>query len=180
MIDGVFAFSITLLILDLKLPAQIDDLPRALTEMIPRLLIYLFAFITIANQWMFHHRLFRYVRHVDSRLVLLSFAYLLFLTLIPVTAAVVGGRITDPLAAACFSANTLLLCLSAWAGMSYIGSSRQLLAEETDPKIFHKTARVWMYIAIGLAFALGLGYVSVYVAYAIWLIWPITAIWVVR
>ncbi len=177
LIDGVFAISLTLLILDLKLPSESGDLARALTEMVPRFLIYLFSFITIANQWMFHHRLFRFVRRVDSRLILLSFAYLLFITLVPVSAAIVGGRATDPLAAACFSVNLLLLCIAAWAGWSYIGTSRGLLAEEADPVAFRKTARVWVYIAIGFAVALALGFLSVYAAYAIWFIWPFTAVW---
>jgi uncharacterized membrane protein len=47
LIDGVFAISLTLLILDLKLPSESGDLARALTEMFPRFLIYLFSFVTI-------------------------------------------------------------------------------------------------------------------------------------
>jgi uncharacterized membrane protein len=181
LIDGVFAITITLLVLDLKLPAGPGpDLPLSLVGVLPRFLVYLFAFVTIANQWIFHHRIFRLVQHADGRLVLLTFGYLLFITLIPFTAGLVGGYPTAPLAAACFSANILFLCLAAWAIWSHLAQAPHLLLEGAAPLALRQTARVWVYIASGFALAIPLGLISVHLAFAIWLIWPISAVWVMR
>jgi uncharacterized membrane protein len=178
LVDGVFAFSLTLLIIDLRPPVPGGDLLHELRQLVPRLLIYLFAFVTIANQWLFHHHLFRLVRRTNSRLLVLSFLYLLFLTLIPVSAAIVGGWPASPLAAACFSANTLLLCLSACAVWTYLAANRSLLAAEADPGSLRRAARAWLYVASGMALALGAGFLHVYAAYLMWVLWPITARWV--
>ena len=179
--DGVFAITITLLVLDLKLPAgPRQDLPLSLLGILPRFLVYLFAFVTIANQWIFNHRIFRNVRHADGRLVLLTFGYLLFVTLIPFTASLIGGYPAAPLAAACFSVNILFLCLAAWAIWSHLGQAPHLLSESAASSALWQTARVWLYVASGFVLAIPLGYASVYLAFAIWLIWPISGVWVMR
>lgn len=182
LIDGVFAITLTLLILDLRLPDEDAlDLSQALLALMPRLAIYLFAFVTIANQWAIHHRTFRLVRHGDGRLVILSLANLLFITLIPVSAGVVGGHPSEPLAAACFSINSLLMCLSAWAVWAYVGANHHLLAEDADPHVLKGIATVWLLVAVGFGIALFAGFFSAYLAYAIWVLWsPPISIWWAR
>jgi uncharacterized membrane protein len=182
MIDGVFAISLTLLVLDLKIPGQSQgSLLQALRALLPRLAIYLFAFATIANQWMIHHRTFRLVRQADSRLVVLSLVNLLFITLIPASAAIVGGYPREKLAAACFAVNGILLCLSAWAVWVYVAGNRSLLAQDTDPRILTGIGLVWLSVALGFAISLIAGLFSVYAEYAIWLGWsPLVSLWWTR
>lgn len=55
LIDGVFAITLTLLVLDLR-PAAMDDLRSDLMKMLPRLGVYLAAFYAIANGWVIHAR----------------------------------------------------------------------------------------------------------------------------
>jgi uncharacterized membrane protein len=170
--DGVFAIALTLLVLDLKLP---DDpsraLGRSLVEMIPRLAIYLFAFSTIANQWVIHHRTFRLVHYADGNLVLLSLLTLLFITLIPASAAIVGGHPTDRLAAACYAINSLLLSLSAAALWGYVAMNGHLLAEGADPRILRGIALVWLLVGLGFIVSLAVGIANVFLEYAVWVSW---------
>jgi uncharacterized membrane protein len=54
LVDGVFAITLTLLVLDLRPPeAEASTLAQGLLGMLPRLLVYLIAFYTIANHWDF-------------------------------------------------------------------------------------------------------------------------------
>jgi uncharacterized membrane protein len=172
LIDGVYAVALTLLVLDLKLPSESGELPRALAQMLPGFLIYLIAFASVAGYWTIHHGTFRHVRYGDGRVVLLSFVNLLFVTLYPVTASIVGAHPLNPLAAACLSANSLLYCMSAWAVWSYTAANRRLLADDTDHRIVQQVARIMMIVGIGLAFAIPIGFVSVYLVYAVWIVWP--------
>jgi uncharacterized membrane protein len=182
LIDGVFAITLTLLVLDLKLPEQSEgSLLQALQGMLPRLTIYLLAFATIANQWSIHHRTFRWVRHADQRLVQLSLINLLFITLLPATAAIVGGHPGDRLAAACFSVNGILLALSAWAIWEHVAARNHLLAEDADPRLLSGIARVWLYVALGYGLAIGAGLLNVYAEYALWVLWsPLVTLWWAR
>src|SRR6266516_4864110 len=73
--DGVFAIAITLLVLEIRVPAADRFVsPRvlldALGELWPSYLGYLVSFVTIGIMWANHHNLFRYVRRVDHSLLL--------------------------------------------------------------------------------------------------------------
>lgn len=178
LIDGVFAVTLTLLVLDLKLPSQSGDLPRALQQMLPRLLIYVVAFLSVAGYWTIHHGTFRLVRHGDAKLVLLSLVNLLFITLFPVTAAIVGAHPLDPIAAACLSTNSLLYCMSAWAVWSYTAANRRLLAEDADHRVLQRVAKIMLLVAMSLALAIPIAFLRVYLAYAVWILCaPISAWW---
>lgn len=179
LIDGVFAITLTLLILDLKLPTESpSSLRSSLLAMLPRLAIYLFAFATIVNHWVIHHRTFRHVKRVDNGLVLLSFINMLFITLIPVSAGIVGSYPLQRLAAGIFSINSFLLCLSAAAVWTYVAAHHQLLAEDTDIKILQGNAIVWSLVGLGFAASPVVGRLTIYIEYLVWLIWPrLVSIW---
>jgi uncharacterized membrane protein len=179
LIDGVYAVAMTLLVLDLKLPSDSSDLARALRQMLPGFLVYLIVFASVAGYWTIHHGTFRDISHGDGRLIVLSLINLLFVTLYPVAASIVGAYPLEPLATVCLSANSLFYCLSAWAVWSYAAANRRFLTEDTDPREVQKVAKIMVLVAIGLALAIPLAFLSVYPAYAIWmLVSPISAWWV--
>ncbi|MGH8962622.1 MAG: TMEM175 family protein [Jatrophihabitantaceae bacterium] len=82
--DGVLAIAITLLVLDLRLPAgsnkPIGDL---LAEQWPSYLAYLVSFVVIGIMWVNHHALFRQVAHVDRALLFLNLGLLLVIAALP-------------------------------------------------------------------------------------------------
>jgi len=122
--DGVFAVAITLLVLDLRLPAEFagdDDagLRSALLAMGPKLLIFAFTFLVIGIGWLGHHRKFNYIRQVDGGLLWLNLLYLLFLCLVPFVTSLLSehsGRTSSIVYAGVMA---LLMLLS--AGLSAYG-----------------------------------------------------------
>jgi uncharacterized membrane protein len=84
--DAVFAIAITLLILDIKVPDALegrDALIGALVDLWPKFLSYLLSFLVIGVYWAIHHRLFRYIRGHDGRLVWLNILFLLSIAFLP-------------------------------------------------------------------------------------------------
>jgi uncharacterized membrane protein len=177
LIDGVFAVALTLLVLDLKLPPGNGNLAIALRQMFPGFLVYLIVFASVAGYWTIHHGNFHHIARGDGRLVVLSLVNLLFITLFPLAASIVGAHPWDPLATVCLSLNCLLYCLSAWGIWSYTAANRQLVADEGDCRKLNQVARIMLLVAIGLALAIPLAFVSVYIAYAIWIFYAPTAAW---
>lgn len=178
LIDGVYAVSITLLVLDLKLPLQYSNLATALKEMLPGFVVYLIVFGSIAGYWTIHHGSFHSIENGDGRLVVLSLFNLLFVTLFPLAASIVGNQPFEPLATVCLSVNCMLYCLSAWATWSYAASNRHLVTVENDAMRLRMVARIMLLGAIGLALAIPLAYVNVYLVYAIWIFYvPFVALW---
>lgn len=73
--DAVFAIAITLLALEIRLPAGdfADDgaLWQALLSMNDAYLAFAISFWVIASFWLGHHRLFLHIRRYDNRLLML-------------------------------------------------------------------------------------------------------------
>ena len=92
--DGVFSFAMTLLIINLALPAvsQASSSPTIgtyLSQLEPRMLDYGLAFVVVASWWGEHHRIFSAIRRYDSRLMVLNLYFLLLISVTPFILALV-------------------------------------------------------------------------------------------
>jgi len=100
--DGVFAVAITLLALDLHVPAS-NTLPpgglnAALVALWPTVGAYIVSFVTILIMWLNHHRLFEQITKKDHALQLLNGLLLMLVTLIPFPTALVAEYVRTPYA----------------------------------------------------------------------------------
>lgn len=114
--DGVFAIAITLLVLELRLPADVRDgaLGAELLKLWPSYLAFLASFVTIGVIWMNHHRLFTMIRRSDQRLLVVNGLLLLGVSIVPFPTAVVAqfiGRPDERLAAMLYSGLFVVLSL---------------------------------------------------------------------
>jgi uncharacterized membrane protein len=157
LVDGVFAITLTLLVLELRLPEGLVSLPAGLLAMSPRLYIYFIAFYSIANHWVVHQRMFRHITGADTTMLWLTILGLLFITLIPAATAIVGRYPAEALAAACFSANSFFQALTTWLFWSYVGKRTDRFAAQSDPRLLGITSRVWLVISIGWLISIALG-----------------------
>src|SRR5437773_11742023 len=95
--DGVFAFAITLLVLNLHDPSFVSPGVSSVVPLFERLVkewqsffALVTTFITILVMWLNHHNMFRYIARVDRRLMLRNWIILLFVALTAVTTASVA------------------------------------------------------------------------------------------
>ena len=177
LIDGVFAVAMTLLVLDLKLPAGNGNLTSALKQMLPGFLVYLIVFASVAGYWAIHHGNFHHIAHGDGRLVVLSLINLLFVTLYPLVASIVGAHPLEPIATVCLSINGILYCLSGWATWSYAAAHRELLGNEADSVRLHEASKIMQLVTIGLVASIPLAFLSVYLVYAVWILYTPFVTW---
>jgi uncharacterized membrane protein len=83
--DGIFAVLITVLVLELRPPAQPSF--HALLTLWPTLLSYAVSYLFIAIVWVNHHYLMRYAEEASMRLLWFNFAHLFSISLIPLSTA---------------------------------------------------------------------------------------------
>lgn len=86
--DGVFAFAITLLVLDLFVPvlssgATSADLYQALSKEYVSFISYLLSFFIAGVWWNAHNRNLSFLRNADSTLRWLNLLFLLWIALLP-------------------------------------------------------------------------------------------------
>jgi uncharacterized membrane protein len=163
--DGVVAIALTLLVLQLQVPASTmlandnsaRELWHALDVDVGELTSYLVSFVIIAQFWLVHHRAMRNMRGHSEGLAWRNFGFLLALTLMPFTSDLIGRFGSNALAITLFALNLAFLTLSTQWIMLY-AFSHDLVEEKHRSPHDELSARlrsglVLVIIAISIVFA---------------------------
>ena len=114
--DGVFAIAITLLILDVHVPApSAGPLRIALARQWPTYIAFLISFAFIGIMWVNHHRLFNQIRRSDDRLMFLNLLLLLGVCAVPFPTALLAAHYYAPdrtVAAAVFNGTYVFIAIA--------------------------------------------------------------------
>jgi uncharacterized membrane protein len=146
--DGVFAIVLTLLVLDLRVPAEDlthperplwhsgamsaeSELWHALGEVAPSLLAYLLSFLTLGMFYVGAQTLFNHLDRCDRHFTWLNLTFLLGVSLLPFSTALLARFMTFRVAVAAYWVNLLMLGLLLLAGMRHARSAGLLDAERT-------------------------------------------------
>jgi uncharacterized membrane protein len=175
--DGVYAIALTLLVLDLKVPeiAGITnhELGTDLVKQLPNFFAYIVGFSVVAYFWINHHQIFQSITSCDRRALALNLIHLLFISLTPYGASLIGHYEGDRIATIVFS--TIL----GFASLSLIVLGHYVLAKEEwrtkDPGGTWVDVPWWSAYA-GPALALMsilMSFVSINVALSFWLLLPL-------
>lgn len=117
--DGIFAFAMTLLVLEVRLPLDVPirsgaELIAHLRALAPEYLAYVISFFVLAAQWRGEIEL-RRVEEVSRSALGWSMAYLFFITSVPFSSSVVGRHGDLPPAVWLYAANMIVVAaLSLW------------------------------------------------------------------
>jgi uncharacterized membrane protein len=94
--DGVFAIAITILVLEIKVPADLRHLSSELTHEWPAYLAYVTSFLTIGGVWIAHHRLFSRLRGIDSNMLALNLLLLMVTAFLPFPTGILAEALRAP------------------------------------------------------------------------------------
>jgi uncharacterized membrane protein len=139
--DGVVAISLTLLVLQLHVPAMSQftnansaaQLAAQLGKEGDNFVSYVISFYIVANFWLIHHRVFTQLAGQREDLAWLNFAFLFTISIMPFTSDLVGSYGSNPLAVTIFALNLMLASL-ATAATAELGRRHDLLVESSDPQ----------------------------------------------
>jgi TMEM175 potassium channel family protein len=166
--DGVFAIAITLLVLNLNVPARIhgDDLSRVLWDQRQDMFAYAISFAVIGRFWIVHHRFFSDVTGFDGRLLALNLFYLAWIVLIPFSSQVLGDHGGDPAAIVLYSVNLSVVVLV--GGLLFADARRRGLSKVSDEDAKENRRRAGFIAAIFLA-SIPVALIDGHVAQFLWL-----------
>ncbi len=112
--DGIFAFSMTLLVTSLILPRSAiitNTSKEALLSLVPDFFHYIIAFFVLSAFWMAHHVQSTNIRFLDKPFLLLNIIGLFFVTVVPFSTSFIGDYSNDFVATTVFECNLLVLGL---------------------------------------------------------------------
>jgi uncharacterized membrane protein len=137
--DGVFAIAMTLLILDVKVPAVDQSQDPAtfagnLWQLWPRFLAFAVSFLIAGVFWVGHHAIMSYVVRSDRVFLWLNLLFLLFISAIPFSASLVGQYPQQPAAVWVYCANLIIAGLLLFSQVRYAGR-RNLFDARMNPQL---------------------------------------------
>ena len=122
--DGLFAVAMTLLVLDLKVPAAhaIETeraLKAALCDLAPRLIVYLMSFLTLGIFWVGQQTQLSHFARSDRHLTWIHLAFLFAVSLMPFSTSLMAEFITLRTALLLYWLNILALGAVLYASWRY-------------------------------------------------------------
>ena len=146
--DGIFGVAMTLLLLELHVPAKDlirseGDLRHALVTLAPQLLVYLMSFLTLGIFWVGQQTQLNHLERSERHLTWIHLAFLFLVTLMPFSTRLLTEFITYRTALIAYWANIFLL-----GATLYIGWGRAtragLVKNDTPPKVVDAIChRIW-------------------------------------
>jgi uncharacterized membrane protein len=137
--DGVFAVAMTLLVLDIKLPALPgaggEPLWTAFVALWPKVGAFVISFFLLARCWDTHRFVFHVVERADRILVNLNFLFLLFVCFFPFTTALISEYPHSSLAAAAYAADLVVVAALFYVMWNYATRDCRLVAKDTPPAL---------------------------------------------
>jgi uncharacterized membrane protein len=139
LVDGIFAIAMTILVLGITPPkpdiSQAQAvLPGQIIDILPEVFIFVVSFLILAGFWLGHHRLFHFVRVIDSRLLWINIFLLISLVFIPFSTDVAGDYPDILVAVLLFHVNIIIIGLIFSYHAQYIFRSKDLCDHPVDTK----------------------------------------------
>jgi uncharacterized membrane protein len=166
--DGVFAIAMTLLVLDLRVPAA-AALHGALFRHVfvvlgPRFVPYLLSFMTLGIFWIAQQTQLNHFARSDRTLTWIQLGFLLAVTLIPFSTSLLAEYIGFRLPVVTYWINLVLLGAALFASVRYAGRAG-LLKEVVTPALRatheRRIVRFQIMYAVGAALCIVSSYLSI-------------------
>jgi uncharacterized membrane protein len=170
--DGVIAIVLTIMVLELKFPAE--PTVGAVLAVLPLLAAYLLAFVNVAIFWNNHHHMMQSAHKVTGAVLWANHALLFCLTLFPLMIRWIDEAGVTSWPAASFG---IVLVGSA---IAYVALERALIAAEGEGSDVQKAlghgVKEWGSFA-GYVLSVPLAFVSPYISVAIYV--AISIVWII-
>ena len=170
--DGVVAIVLTIMVLELRFPAEPSL--HAVAAVLPLLAAYLLAFVNVAIYWNNHHHMMQSAHRVTGGVLWANHALLFFLTLFPLVIRWIDDAGITPWPVASFG--VVLVC----AAISYDQLERALMRAEGEASGMKKalgTRAKEMISTILYLAAIPSAFVSPYISIAIYV--GVAIVWIV-
>lgn len=166
--DGVIAIIVTIMVLQLTMPAQATL--AALLRQTPIFLSYALSFLVVAIMWVNHHHLIHAVHDVNARLLWSNINLLFWMSLTPFVTDFMGRNPKAPFPVSLYGLNLAMCGFAFW--LLRIELTHQ---HRDNPEMSEYHARIQLknlFSAFLYLTAAGLAHVSIYISYFVYVLIP--------
>jgi len=135
--DGVFAITITLLVLEIKVPEIAEnlvatELTTELVHLVPKIFSHIVSFIVLGIYWVGHHNMFMHIKRHDHVMLWLNTLFLMCIASVPFPTALIGHYPNQQISVVAY-AGTLVVTGVVLQLIWWYATTHRLIDENTDP-----------------------------------------------
>lgn len=177
--DGIFAITMTLMILDLKAPGNIprslaaEEIPAALLNLLPSIESYVLSFFILGIFWARHQLMFNYFESVDRVMIMLNLIFLLLIGFVPFTVSLKKDYPLVQFPFIIYVSNLIFISLILSIQWEYALKNKFILKEELNPQTKKKFRYMSVLPVVIFATAFIVSYYQVRLAFLIIYLLPI-------
>ncbi len=162
--DAIFAFAMTLLVLDVKIPrvavalATEEFLVRMLLDLWPKFLTFVMSFVILSVFWVAHHGYSHFLKRTDRFFLWINLLFLLVVVFVPFSTDFLGDYPRQRIAVMIYGCNMMALGLTLYWQWEYATTGHRLVGSNIEAHLVRKgKQRILMgMLAIGCAMLLAL------------------------
>lgn len=147
--DGIFSIVMTLLVLEIRVPALTGDIGNSavwysLISLMPQLLSYSLSFLLLFTYWRGHHSIASVLaQNIDSKLTTINAFFFLLVGLVPFSTLLLGKYFFTQMAITIYGLNIICIGLLLYWMRQYIIASPTIRNMEMDGvQLQHSTLRI--------------------------------------
>ncbi|HEX3445049.1 MAG TPA: TMEM175 family protein [Chthoniobacterales bacterium] len=176
--DGVFAVAMTLLVLDIKVPElppppETAQLPLKLLALWPKFLSYLISFVILGVYWVGHHVQLSFIRRADRPLLWINILFLLWVALVPFSAALLSEYSKTRVAIAIYGANLIAIGLTLALHWWYATTEARHVDPDLHPNLIRGGMKRTLMAPFVYAIAIALSFVKTELSLILYALVPV-------
>jgi len=177
--DAIFAFAMTLLVLDIKIPRMAealitqDALARTLLELWPKLISFVMSFVILSLFWIAHHSYSHFLKRVDRWFLWINLLFLMVVVFVPFSTDLLGDYPGQRIAAMIYGGNIIALGLTLYWQWQYATDGHRLVGSHIEPELVRRGKKRILMGIVTIACAMLLELVNPALGLMVYILFPI-------
>lgn len=182
--DAVFAIAITLLALDIRLPAgeklfSDAELRAGLLGIWHKYLAFGISFFVIGTLWIGHHRKFRFIKRYDSRLLMLNLLMLMVIAFVPFPSSILS-EYSNRTATVFYALTMALAALFGTTIWWYAARHNRLIDPQLDVRVRRRLFISPLATAAAFLLSIGIAFLNADAAKLSWALIAFVSLYLIR
>ena len=170
LVDAFFAIVLTLLIIEIKISHvdSNDELNKQLIELIPKFFAYFLSFIILGLLWFGHQMVSSYVVRSDRTHIWLNLLFLMFISLIPFSASLLGENLNHRSSTIFYGVNLFITGVIQYFHWEYITRQNRLIDANLDRRLVRAIQKTFLFVPLTYAIAIEVSFFSISLSLALY------------
>jgi len=177
--DAIFAFAMTLLVLDVKIPKVAEALVtqefliQTLLDLWPKFVSFVMSFVILGMFWVAHHGYSHFLKRTDRPFLWINLLFLMVVVFVPFSTDFLGDYPRQRIASLVYGCNIMALGLTLYWQWAYATTGHRLVGSHIEPRLVRKGKQRILMGVLTICAAMLLSFVNPALSLIVYVLFPI-------